>query len=39
MVAAKEQLLRDVSHELRSPLTRIKVLLEMVEPPERVDQY
>jgi signal transduction histidine kinase len=38
MVAAKEQLLRDVSHELRSPLTRIKVLLEMVEPPERVEQ-
>jgi len=38
MVAAKEQLLRDVSHELRSPLTRIKVLLEMVEPPERVQQ-
>ncbi|MBU1567548.1 MAG: HAMP domain-containing histidine kinase [Proteobacteria bacterium] len=38
MVTAKEQLLRDVSHELRSPLTRIKVLLEMVEPPERVEQ-
>jgi two-component system, OmpR family, sensor histidine kinase CpxA len=38
MVVAKEQLLRDVSHELRSPLTRIKVLLELVEPPERVEQ-
>lgn len=38
MISAKEQLLRDVSHELRSPLTRIKVLLELVEPPDRVDQ-
>lgn len=38
MITAKEQLLRDVSHELRSPLTRIKVLLELVEPPERVEQ-
>lgn len=38
MITSKEQLLRDVSHELRSPLTRIKVLLEMVEPPERVEQ-
>lgn len=38
MIAAKEQLLRDVSHELRSPLTRIKVLLELVEPPDRVEQ-
>jgi signal transduction histidine kinase len=38
MVTAKEQLLRDVSHELRSPLTRIKVLLEMVEPQDRVEQ-
>ena len=38
MIAAKEQLLRDVSHELRSPLTRIKVLLEMVEPRERAEQ-
>ncbi|MDP3480538.1 MAG: HAMP domain-containing sensor histidine kinase [Desulfoprunum sp.] len=37
MITAKEQLLRDVSHELRSPLTRIKVLLEMVEPPDRVE--
>ncbi len=38
MICAKEQLLRDVSHELRSPLTRIKVLLELVDPPERVEQ-
>jgi len=36
MTTAKEQLPRDVSHELRSPLTRIKVLLELIEPPERV---
>ena len=38
MITAKEQLLRDVSHELRSPLTRIKFLLEMVDPPERAEQ-
>ncbi len=31
MLAAKEHLLRDVSHELRSPLTRMKVALEFVE--------
>jgi signal transduction histidine kinase len=30
MLTAKEQLLRDVSHELRSPLTRIKVALEFL---------
>lgn len=30
MIAAREQLLLDVSHELRSPLTRIKVALEKV---------
>ncbi len=30
MLIAKEQLLRDVSHELRSPLTRMKVALEFV---------
>jgi len=30
MLAAKQQLLRDVSHELRSPLTRMKVALEFV---------
>lgn len=31
-IKAKEQLLLDVSHELRSPLTRMKVALEMMEP-------
>ena len=30
MLTAKEQLLRDVSHELRSPLTRINVALEFL---------
>jgi signal transduction histidine kinase len=30
MLTAKEQLMRDVSHELRSPLTRMKVALEFV---------
>ena len=30
MLTTKEQLLRDVSHELRSPLTRMKVALEFV---------
>jgi signal transduction histidine kinase len=30
MITAKEQLLRDVSHELRSPLTRMKLALEFV---------
>jgi signal transduction histidine kinase len=30
MVTARDQLLTDVSHELRSPLTRMKVALEMV---------
>jgi signal transduction histidine kinase len=31
MIRSKERLLLDVSHELRSPLTRIKVALEFVE--------
>lgn len=31
MLHSKEQLLLDVSHELRSPLTRMKVALEMIE--------
>lgn len=31
MIKAKEQLLLDVSHELRSPLTRMKVNLEFIE--------
>ena len=30
-IKSKEQLLLDVSHELRSPLTRVKVALEMLE--------
>lgn len=34
MIEAKERLLLDVSHELRSPLTRIKVNLEFIEDPE-----
>jgi signal transduction histidine kinase len=32
MLHAKEQLLLDVSHEIRSPLTRMKVALEMMPP-------
>lgn len=35
LVRAREQLLLDVSHELRSPITRIKVALEMA--PEGMD--
>jgi signal transduction histidine kinase len=31
MIQAKEQLLLDVSHELRSPLTRMKVALEFID--------
>lgn len=31
MIQAKERLLLDVSHELRSPLTRVKVALELLE--------
>lgn len=34
MVSARDQLLLDVSHELRSPLTRIKVALELSPPGE-----
>ena len=30
MLSAREQLLLDVSHELRSPLTRMKVALEFI---------
>ena len=37
MVRARDQLLLDVSHELRSPLTRMKVALEMM-PDERPAQ-
>jgi signal transduction histidine kinase len=35
MVQARDQLLLDVSHELRSPLTRMKVALEMLPDGER----
>ena len=36
MIGAREQLLIDVSHELRSPLTRMKVTLEL--PPDEVQR-
>ena len=36
MLTAREQLLLDVSHELRSPLTRMKVALEFI--PENSSQ-
>lgn len=32
MIGARDQLLADVSHELRSPLTRLKVALELLPP-------
>jgi signal transduction histidine kinase len=35
MIKSREQLLLDVSHELRSPLTRIKVSLEFLNKDER----
>jgi signal transduction histidine kinase len=35
MVAARDQLLLDVSHELRSPLTRMKVALELIPHSEQ----
>jgi signal transduction histidine kinase len=35
MIATREQLLLDVSHELRSPLTRMKVALELMPPGEQ----
>lgn len=34
MLKAKEQLLLDVSHELRSPLTRMKVSIEFLDNPD-----
>ena len=37
MLKAKEQLLLDVSHELRSPLTRMKIALEMMPPGQLRD--
>ena len=35
MMQARDQLLLDVSHELRSPLTRLKVALALLPPDER----
>ena len=35
MITARDQLLLDVSHELRSPLTRVRVALEMMEDDEK----
>lgn len=37
LIKSKEQLLRDISHELRSPLTRIKVAADMLEPGKLTD--
>jgi signal transduction histidine kinase len=37
-IKSKEQLLIDVSHELRSPLTRIKLGLEVGSSKERIDE-
>lgn len=37
-VKAKEQLLIDVSHELRSPITRIKLGLELDSPKEKIEE-
>lgn len=34
MIGARDRLLLDVSHELRSPLTRLKVALELVADPD-----
>jgi signal transduction histidine kinase len=38
MIGARDQLLLDVSHELRSPLTRLKVALEMLPHGEKRQQ-
>jgi signal transduction histidine kinase len=38
MIRARDQLLLDVSHELRSPLTRLKVALELLPDGERRTQ-
>jgi signal transduction histidine kinase len=38
MVNARDQLLLDVSHELRSPLTRMKVALELCENDEHIEK-
>jgi signal transduction histidine kinase len=38
MISARDQLLLDVSHELRSPLTRLKVALELLPSGEKRQQ-
>jgi signal transduction histidine kinase len=38
MLTARDRLLRDVSHELRSPLTRMKVALALLPEGEKPDQ-
>jgi signal transduction histidine kinase len=38
MVRSRDQLLLDVSHELRSPLTRMKVALALLPPGEKAEQ-
>jgi signal transduction histidine kinase len=38
MISARDQLLLDVSHELRSPLTRLKVALELLPAGEKRQQ-
>ncbi len=38
MLHSRDRLLRDVSHELRSPLTRIKVSLEFLDDPQLKEQ-
>jgi signal transduction histidine kinase len=38
MISAKERLLRDVSHELRSPLTRINVATDLLENEKMKEQ-
>lgn len=37
MIAARDRLLADVSHELRSPITRMKVALELLPPSSERD--
>lgn len=37
-IKAKEQLLIDVSHELRSPLTRLRLCLELNSPKQRMEK-
>ena len=39
MLSAREQLLLDVSHELRSPMTRMKAALEFVQENSSGEVY